>query len=470
MRRQSRTRPLLASALALALALGGGAGSLGTAEAKPARHQRAKGPKPAEVTLTEGASVPGVTVAMPPVGLSMEYPVMALDLGEGACPSPAFVSALQQLGSPPLSLAGDSQDMTVPEGALSGPPSSWETATLYTLRASFWSQLHCLLNSTHDPLTVGLNLKTGAPSWAAAMVAGAQSAATNGLDFSLGNEPDLYDLPDYSALAHQQANEEALEANLYLQLAGALEPLLGGTPVIGPELAGPQRWQRELPRVISQLHIGLVGVHAYPLTSCVTPKTATVGGLLTAYAGSEPRRLASVVAAAQAAGVPAILSEANSVSCGGVAGVSNSPASAVWAVRFVLTALKTGFEEVRFHFAGDPYDPFVLSGEQVIARPLDYALIALNQWLPLGATVRTVNGVHGLQATNITSPTGLSTLILDNEHGKPQKVLIRGAASAHAETLSAAQTGLQTKQLTAGRGRIALTVAPSSVVALSAGT
>jgi hypothetical protein len=302
------------------------------------------------------------------------------------------------------------------------------------------------------------------------MVAGAQSAATNGLDFSLGNEPDLYDLPNYAALAHSQANEETLEANLYLQLAGALEPLLGGTPVIGPELAGPEHWQHELPRVISELHIGLVGVHAYPLTSCVTPKTATVGGLLTEYAGSEPRKLAPVVAASQAAGVPAIISEANSVSCGGVAGVSDSPASAVWAARFVLTALKTGFEEVRFHFAGDPYDPFTVSGEQVVEHPLGYALIALNQWLPVGATIRTVNGVHGLLATSVTGTTGLSTLILDDEHAQPQKVLVRGATSVHVETLSAAQTGVQAKQLTASHGRIALTVAPSSVVALSGGT
>ena len=37
------------------------------------------------------------------------------------------------------------------------------------------------------------------------MVAGAQSAATNGLDFSLGNEPDLYDLPNYSSLDKPQA-------------------------------------------------------------------------------------------------------------------------------------------------------------------------------------------------------------------------------------------------------------------------
>ncbi len=455
--------------LVLALACAGvsSAGALAAVKRSPSL-KRPAGPPPAEVTLTQGAGLPSVQVTMPPVGLSLEYPVMALDLGAGACPSPALVGAIQALGSPPISLAGDSQDMTVPSGALSGPPSSWETATLFTLPAGFWTQLHCLLSTTRDPLTVGLNLKTGQPAWAAQMAAGAQSAATNGLDFSLGNEPDLYALPNYSALAHPQANEEALQASLYLQLASALQPVLNGAPVIGPELAGPEHWQHELPRVIAQLHLGMVGVHAYPLTACVTPKTATVGGLLTQYAADEPRKLASVVAVAQAAQVPAIISEANSVSCGGVAGVSNSPASAVWAVRFVLTALKTGFAEVRFHFSGDPYDPFAVSGEEVVKRPLYDALEVLNKWLPVGASLRTVNGVRGLVATNITGTAGQTVLVLDNERAQAQKVVLRKVSSVQTELLSAATTGVRSAQLSATHGRIELRVAPGSLVAVTA--
>jgi len=462
MRRRARKRVLFAFSIMLAVA--GSVLSCAGALATPA----AAGKGATEVTLTQGASLPGVSVAMPAVGLSLEYPVMATDLGAGACPAPALVSALTQLGSPPISLAGDSQDMTVPEGALSGAPSSWETATLYTLRASFWSQLHCLLSDTHDPLTVGLNLKTGQPAWTAQIVAGAQSAATNGLAFSLGNEPDLYMLPNYSALAHPAANEEALQVGLYLQLASAMEPLLGGAPVIGPELAAPSRWQHELPRVIAQLHLATVGVHAYPLTACVTPKAATVGGLLTQYAADEPQKLAAVVVAADAAGVPAIISEANSVSCGGVAGVSDSPASAVWAVRFVLSALKTGFQEVRFHFSGDPYDPFVVQGETVLKRPLDYALAALNQWLPVGASLRTVKGVRGLVATSVTTPAGQTLLILDNEHARAQKVVVRKATGVRVETISPALAGVQSSQLRARRGRVKLTLPANSVVALTA--
>jgi hypothetical protein len=474
---RQRTLGLLAATLVLLLSLlvgaaSGYAAASGGAQGTSGGHAKARGRhtviRPVEVTLTQGASAPGVQVTMPPVGLSLEYPVMAAALGAGACPPPALVSALAELGSPPLSLAGDSQDMTVPSGALAGPAGSWETATLYTLPASFWTQLHCLLSQSHDPLTVGLNLKTGQPSWAAQIVAGAQSAATNGLDFSLGNEPDLYVLPNYAALDHPQAGEEAAQVGLYLQLSGALEQTLGGAPVIGPELAGADHWQHELPRVISELHLATVGVHAYPLTACVTPRAVTVGGLLTSYAAEEPRRFAWVVADARAAQAEPIISEANSASCGGVEGVSDSPASAVWAVRFVLSALKTGFGEVRFHFSGDPYDPFVVRGEEVLKRPLDSALVALNQWLAPGSSLRSVSGVRGLVATGVTLASGQPLLILDNERAKAQAVVVRGVDSLRLEALSAAHDGLAAVDLAGSHGRVKLSVAGNSVVALSA--
>lgn len=438
--------------------------------AKPRRHATKhahhRAPPPPQVALAPAGASGGVAVTMAPVGLSLEYPVMARELGGASCPPPALVSELQQLGSPPLALAGDSQDETVPNGVQSQPVQSWEAATLYTLPASFWSQLHCLLAATRDPLTVGLNARTGQLAWATQMVAGAQSAATNGLDFSLGNEPDLYYLPNYAELDKPQANEENVAVNTYLQIAEQLKPAIGEAPAIGPELARPAHWQHELPRIISQLHEQTVGVHLYPLTSCATPKAVTVRGLLSNEAAETPRRLAWVVADATAIGAQAILSEANSASCGGVAGVSDSPASAVWAVRFVLSALKTGFKEVRFHFSGGTYDPFVLNGETVLNRPLDSAMVALGQWLPVGSSLRSLT-VRGLLATAVSQPTGTGLVILDNEHRTPQKVILQGAGSMNVETLAPTRAGVLSAQLSAPHDRVELTIAPNSVLAVS---
>jgi hypothetical protein len=470
-RRSTRIPPALALSLCLSLlALGlGSAGSHAAAakrkvSGKP-KHAVAK-VQPSEVTLTPAPAAAGVTVTMPPVGLSVEYPTMAQALGSGSCPPPALTAELLRLGSPPLELAGVSQDFTAPDGAVAGSPTSWETATLYPLPTAFWSQLQCLLSAAEDPLTVGLNMRSGNLAWATQMVEKSLTAATAGLGFSFGNEPDLYGLPNFSSVAKPQAGEEAAAANLYLQLVSYLRPAIGSAPVIGPELSQPARWRSVLPRVLEQLHAQTVGVHLYPLTDCRSSREVTTGGLLSSKVAESPTRLAWVVDQAQAAGVPAIISEANSASCGGLAGVSDSPASAVWAARFVLSALKTGFREVRFHFAGDPYDAFVVRGATVVTRPLESALVALNQWLPLGASLRTVPRVRELVASAVSQPGGATMLILDNERVRARPVILRNAHKVHIAILSPAHAGLITETLSA-HGTLKLSVAPNTLLAIS---
>jgi hypothetical protein len=413
------------------------------------------------------ASGSGVPVTMPPVGLSFEYPVLAADLGSGPCPPPALVAELTRLGSPPLALGGASQDLTAPTGALPGSPSSWETSTLYTLTAPFWSQLHCLLSATREPLTVGINAKTGAPAWAGQIVAGAQAAATNGLEFSLGNEPDRYVLPNYPSLGERFSEQEDIAAeNIYLQLAGSLQQATGSYPLIGPELSDARHWQRQLPSIIARLHEQTVGVHLYAFSACKNPRAATIPGLLSPRAAEAPRQLAWVVADASAAGIPAIISESNSISCGGIRGVSDSPAAAVWAVRFVLSALKTGFRQVRIHLSGGSYDPFFLRGEQVVRRPLESALVALDKWLPMGSTLSTSSGPKGLLATAVSGDPGGPKLILDNEQSQARRVVLAATQPVTVELLSAGQAGLRSETIQARNGRATLRVGGNSVAAV----
>jgi hypothetical protein len=76
--------------------------------------------------------------------------------------------------------------------------------------------------------------------------------------------------------------------------------------------------------------------------------------------------------------------------------------------------------------------------------------------------------VKGLEATSVTDTAGQTLLILDNEHARPQKVLLRKATAVQIETLSPARAGVQITQLTATHGRVKLVVAANSLVALSA--
>jgi hypothetical protein len=455
------------AAAAVPLAASGAA----QAAAAPSSGQHAKKPKkkkapPPTLAISPGfTSGPGVPIAHAPIGLSIEYPLMAAELGAGACPPPALQAELLRLGSPRLGLGGQSQDFTAPSGA-TGAPASWEALTTYFLPAAFWSQLRCLLSASKDPLTVGLNARIGQLAWAEAMVAGAQQAATAGLQFSLGNEPDIYYLPNYLSLAKTQPGEEAKEVGLYLQVATYLRQAIGTQPLVGPELASAAHWQAALPGVISTLHLQTVGVHSYPLSVCRSPREATIHGLLAHSVGNAPRRLAWVVADARAAGVSAVISEANSVSCGGKSGVSDTSASAVWALRFVLAAIETGFGEVSFHLSGNPYDPFYLRGGEVVRRPMEGALVALQQWLAPGATLRTLRPVGSVSVATVTAAGSESLLILDNESTKPAPLLLRGVQSAHAvQVFSPAGSG-PGALAPSGAGRWLAAVPANGVLAL----
>ena len=406
-----------------------------------------------------------------PAGISIEYPVMARDaMGAAGCPPPTLAAELARLGSPPLELGGVSQDQTAPPGALTPPPPSWQTATLYQLPAGFWGQLHCLLSSTREPLTVGLNMRTGNLAWATQMATEARPAAVNGLSFSLGNEPDLYELPNYSALDKPIAGEEAADASLYEQLAQYLKPAVGSEPLVGPELAVASRWREQLPLVIRALGLGTVGVHMYPLTTCRSASEVTIKGLLSRRAANAPARLSWVALAAHALGLPAIISEANSASCGGLAGVSNTPAAAVWGLRFGISALEQGFDEVRYHFSGNSYDPFVVRGSQIYERPLANALVALNSWLPVGATLHPVSSkslaAQGLVAHAALRPDGSAVLILDNESPRAARVLLRGLSAAQLTLVSSIQAGLPTRNVGSPSAQIPLSIPPNAIVAV----
>src|SRR5271165_3279466 len=149
-----------------------------------------------------------------------------------------------------------------------------------------------------------------------------------------------------------------------------------------------------------------------------------------------------------------------------MAGVSNSPASAVWGVRFVLSALKTGFREVRFHLSGGSYDPFVVEGEGIVNRPLESALVALNQWLPVGSSLRTASTAKGLVTTAVSGNPGGPTVILDNEQAKARTVKLRAARTLSIAVLTATRSGLIRETLPARHGAVKLRLAGNSIVAV----
>jgi hypothetical protein len=435
---------LALAAIALALALGPG---------------RRSGPTPPALTLDAPAGR-AIRITDDPVGLSIEYPLLVHDLGSGPCPPAAFVRAIAGLGSPVLRIGGDSQDEIAPAGT---PPH----AGISDLPRRFWQQLGCLERETGIPVVVGLNIAWGKPAWALKLGAGARSAIPAGrLSFELGNEPDILGDP-VKWWNGRTLVENRMPMSTYLARARALESALGpGARVEGPDFASG-RWTAAVPAIAQTLHLTAIDAHYYPLEGCKGHDGATSAALLGRQIQTKLDERVSFARDARAAGLGAVISEANSVSCGGVSGVSDQPATAVWALRMIVTALRDGFDAVRFHSSGGSYDPFVLAGAAVVTRPLYVGLQAAAELLPAGATLRAIPNATALDGVAIDGPGTLRTVLLSNYGTRPRRVDLAAAASASVLRLVAHTPTAQRVTLAPAGGLLELQLPPNSVEAVT---
>jgi hypothetical protein len=371
-------------------------------------------------------------IARSPIGLSIEYPVLERALGSGPCPSPAMIALLRELGSPSLRVGGDSQDLAGVSGTsgTSGP-------FRYAIPPPFWTSLGCLARETGIQVTVGLNFgEATAADDQATIAAAEQTIPASQLSFSLGNEPDLY------TISHVLPNEPQFTVPAFRPPTWSVEEYasewkarraeLGPIRLEGPDLAG-SGWKQQIGAMLGEDPPDQIDAHVYPATACGPHPTATAQLLLSEHSSvGLVEKLAWLVQAAQAAQRPAIISESNSASCAGKPGLSNTPVASVWAARFVLGTLLSGFQQVRFHSAGTSYDPFVFNADGTITRePLGNALLFLHRWLPLGSRIASASTNH--------SPLFSVSVV----HGSSRSVIVT-SFSAHAVTLPIAIEGART--------------------------
>ena len=170
------------------------------------------------------------------------------------------------------------------------------------------------------------------------------------------------------------------------------------------------------------------------------------------------------VVAAHQDHLPAIISESNSITSHGQSGISNSPISAVWAVRFTLRALQDGFAQVRFHSSAGPYDPFRVSGSRVIHRPIFVGLEALAAWIPAGAQLASE---HSPKRALLITAIGKERTIFDNVSSKSVSVSIRATRSTVAQELGATRVGLHSLRLVVHRRKLLLTVPSQTIIAIA---
>jgi hypothetical protein len=332
-----------------------------------------------------------------------------------------------------------------------------------------------LARETGIQVTVGLNFGQATAADDQATIAAAEQAipATQ-LSFSLGNEPDLYTIahvlpnePEFTVPAFRPPTWTAAE---YVNEWKTRRAELGAIPIEGPDLAGSS-WKQQIGAMLREDPPDQIDAHIYPTVACGPQPTATAERLLSEHSGvGLVEKLAWLVEAAHAVGRAAIISESNSASCAGKPGLSNTPVASVWAARFVLGTLLSGFQQVRFHSAGTSYDPFVFGANGAIVRePLATALFFLHRWLPVGSRIASASTNHSpVFSVNVVHGSSKSVIVTSfSAHPVKLTIPIEGARThVSTDVLTTTSAGDVHGLLPVLAHKALLKLQPNTVVAL----
>ena len=223
----------------------------------------------------------------------------------------------------------------------------------------------------------GINLAQNTEASAAEEAAYAAQALGSSLYcFELGNEPASYGASGYSVPAGYSAWNYATFKGRWTSLTNAILQSVGGATFSGPDATAGSVNSYTLPfarevdasqlKVLAQHYYRMNDTDARTMAMMLTTPDPKLGPLLTALKGAADRL-----------GAPFRITETNSATSGGVAGVSDAYGSALWALDNIFIMALGGASGVHFH-GGDTakYSPFNFGSEKVTTiKPLYYGLL-----------------------------------------------------------------------------------------------
>ena len=408
-------------------------------------------PSPSQATLTIAANASTTPVPGSWFGISTEY--WALPLFERDTPVfDRVLSLLHTPGNGPLVLriGGDSADHSFWNPKPKRMP-SWA----FAVTPSFVSRLRALVLRDRIRLIVDLNLITDTPLTAAAWARAAETSLPKGsiVGFEIGNEPDLYSRRYWENTITRSPFQTTqlpfeLTPSTYVSDFAAYARVLGegspDIPLIGPAVAHPRVSDEYITTLIQDEHseLGAVTAHLYPYSACIknphSPSYPSVPRLLSRGASAGlTKDVANAVAIAHGAGLKLRLTELNSVTCGGKAGVSNTFATALWAPDALFTLMRAGVDGANLHVRADAINaPFTINSGGLYARPLLYGLLLFNRTLgPQARLVRvhlTASRKANLSAWAVRVRGGMLHVLLIDKGNRSLRVDLRLPASGPA--------------------------------------
>ena len=391
--------------------------------ARPARARRIP------LSVSFDPSRPAAPVPQDFLGISFEMsalPQIATYAEDGD-----MVTLLRSLGAGVLRFGGVSADTRVAWTDEATPRPAWASRVL---EASDLRGIGRLAAKSGWPILLTIGLTHYDPVAAAREAAAAKAALGTSLEaIELGNEPNGYAL-------HGFRSEPWTVVQYGAQIAAyrsAIEAAAPGIPLAGPDVSGSGAFESwGLGEIVNQRPALLTG-HHYPL-GCEEVPAPTIARLLSPR--SQTREVSSLrryISISQASETPFRLDETNTVSCGGVAGISNTFASALWSVGYLTQAMSTGISGINLQ--GNPgncngYTPLCAPTPEALAtgalgaQPEWYALLLLKALLgdrPLPTTTSSP-GRPNVQVTALLAGDGtLHFVIVDDDPPGARGVAVR---------------------------------------------
>jgi hypothetical protein len=327
------------------------------------------------------------------LGLSTEYWTMPLFVRHVSLLQ-RVLSLLRVPGDGPLILriGGDSADRT-----FFGIRLKVEVPAIFELTPAWFRRTTRLVRGVGARLILDLNLVTDSPPMAAAWARAAEIGLPprSVIGFEIGNEPDIYDIWNWRSIFSLVGLDRwfvPTQPTAYVRnfesYAQALAQVAPGVPLVAPAVAYPHTDLDWITSLLAGPHpgLGVVSAHEYPYSACApsfSPDYPTIARLLSERATAGMAALLTpAIRTAHGAGLPFRLTEVNSVTCGGVAGVSDRFATALWAPDALFELLRAGVDAVNVHVRALAINAAFAPAEHgVIARPLLYGLILFDRTL-----------------------------------------------------------------------------------------
>ena len=338
-----------------------------------------------EARITVHPERPGVAIPADFLGFSCEKKILSIE-----CFQPrnlVLINLFRNLGSGVLRIGGNEVESAFWSRTETNPPSSMRNIGYslkpLTLGPPALDNLYGFAKQSGWRVIHGLNLGANNPAMAADEAAYAlQVGGPRVLALEVGNEPNLYPKsttrsglrPHNYGYAQYRAEVESYNRAILTRLPHA--------PLAGPATTKTCKW---LPDYVADFkpHLVLATSHVYPLSAKEenpqSPRFASVENLLGANTEGDwlPQLQAST-----AAGIPFRLGECNSASGGGKPGVSDTFASALWAVDFLFDVAGHGGAGVNLHGAFGKtggYSPFCFRNNGYLACPIYYGMLLFHQ-------------------------------------------------------------------------------------------